>query len=88
MNRIYKNILIIIAIVILLIIIKKNLVIYEGAVCPGSNSLCFPVNIVETTKSTGKAVAKAVVAVADIIILSADMGAMFASAFAPQPNNV
>jgi len=89
MNRIYKNILIIVAIVILLIIIKNNIIIYEGkAGCPGKNVACFPVNIVETSKSVGKAVEKAVVAVVDIVALSADMGAIFASAFAPQPNNV
>lgn len=89
MNRIYKNILIIVAIVILLFLIKKNIVIYEGkSGCPGKNVACFPTNIVETSKSVGKAVEKAVVSVVDIIAMSADMGAIFTSAFAPQPNNV
>ena len=89
MNRIYKNILIIVAIVILLIIIKNNIVIYEGkAGCPGKNVVCFPVNIVETSKSVGKAVEKAVNSVIYVFSMSADMGAIFTSAFAPQPNNV
>lgn len=89
MNRFYKNILIIVTIVILLIIIKNNIVIYEGkSGCPGKRSGCIIPNIVETSKSVGKAVEKAVVSVVDIIAMSADMGAIFTSTFAPQPNNV
>ena len=89
MNRIYKNILIIVSIVILLIIIKNNIVIYEGkSGCPGKSTVCFPTNIVETSKSVGKAVDNAVKSVVNIIAMSADMGAIFTSAFSPQPNNV
>ena len=89
MNRIYKNILIIVAIVILLIIIKNNIVIYEGKVgCPGKNVVCFSTNIIQTSKSIGNAVSKAVNSVYYVLAMSADMGAIFTSAFAPQPNNV
>ena len=89
MNRIYKNILIIVLIVILLVIIKNNIVIYEGKVgCPGTNPICAPVNIFETSKSVVNGINSAVKAAINIVLISADMGAIFSSAFAPQPNNV
>ena len=86
-NKIYQNILILLAIVILFYIIKKNIVINEG-LCPGEPFWCIPDNFIETAKYMGKAVESAVLSVIDVIKMGEDMGAIFTSAFAPQPDNV
>lgn len=87
-NKIYQNILILLIIVILFYIIKKNIVINEGLSCPGEPFWCIPKNLINTTKYMGKAVESAVLSVIDVIKMGEDMGAIFTSAFAPQPDNV